>query len=165
MKKISFKNKAFTLIELLIVISIIGILSSIILVSTNDTRAKGRDTKRIADISQLRIALELYYSNNSSRYPETNSLNILTHDSQKLIAQIPTDPSGASYANSGNYFYYSNGDHFHLGAKLESANAYLLSDHDRVNSGGTGDFEGKSEACGATSVNSDNLDKCYDIYR
>jgi prepilin-type N-terminal cleavage/methylation domain-containing protein len=54
----------FTLIELLVVISVIGLLASVLLVSINGARVKARDTKRVADISQIQKAMELYYANN-----------------------------------------------------------------------------------------------------
>src|SRR3990167_4452603 len=56
--------KGFTLIELLVVIAIIGILSSIVLASLNSARQKGRDARRVSDIKQLQLALELYYDSN-----------------------------------------------------------------------------------------------------
>jgi len=50
----------FTLIELLTVMSIIGILSSVSVGSLNQSRAKARDAKRISDLKQIAIALQLY---------------------------------------------------------------------------------------------------------
>nr|AQQ75000.1 hypothetical protein [uncultured bacterium] len=63
-------SRGFTLIELLVVIAIIGILSSVVLASLNSARQKGRDARRISDIKQLQLALELYYDANQS-YPAT----------------------------------------------------------------------------------------------
>ncbi len=51
----------FTLVELLVVISIIGLLSSIVLTTVNSARAKARDARRIADFKQIQTALEFYY--------------------------------------------------------------------------------------------------------
>jgi prepilin-type N-terminal cleavage/methylation domain-containing protein len=53
-------RKGFTLIELLVVIAIIGLISSVVLASLAKARSKGRDARRIADIHQLMIALEIY---------------------------------------------------------------------------------------------------------
>ena len=55
------KRKGFTLIELLVVIAIIGILATIVLVSLNTARQKARDVRRISDLRQVALALEMYY--------------------------------------------------------------------------------------------------------
>lgn len=62
------KSKGFTLIELLVVIAIIGILATIVLVSLNDARQKARDTKRIGDLRQVQLQMEIFYDDNQA-YP------------------------------------------------------------------------------------------------
>ena len=52
-------NKAFTLVELLVVIAVIGLLASIVLVSLGPARAKARDAARISDVRQMSTALEI----------------------------------------------------------------------------------------------------------
>lgn len=64
-------TKAFTLIELLVVIAIIGILAAVVLASLNTARGKARDAKRLADLKNVQVALEMYYSENGA-YPNTN---------------------------------------------------------------------------------------------
>ena len=61
-------KKGFTLIELLIVVAIIGLLASIVLVGLGGARARGRDARRVADLSEVQNALELYYTKNNA-YP------------------------------------------------------------------------------------------------
>ncbi|SRR3989339_646166 len=56
------KQKGFTLIEIIIAMVIIGILVTAASLNYEKVRAKGRDTKRKTDISNLAIALESYYS-------------------------------------------------------------------------------------------------------
>src|SRR6056297_1688593 len=58
------KRKGFTLAELLVVISIIGILSSITLVNLKGVREKVRDANRISDMKQIIVAIELYRDKN-----------------------------------------------------------------------------------------------------
>ena len=109
MNLFSNKNRGFTLIELLVVIAIIGILSSVVLASLNSAREKSRDARRIGDIKQLQLALEMYYDSNSA-YPSTTAA--LVGD---FIPVQPQDPQG------GNYLYALIGSsNYVLGATLES---------------------------------------------
>ncbi len=59
---------AFTLIELLIVVGIIGLLATITIAVVNNGRVKSRDSKRVADLKQLQKALELSFEP-SAGYP------------------------------------------------------------------------------------------------
>jgi general secretion pathway protein G len=61
-------NRAFTLVELLIVMSIIGVLAAIGLGSFTTAQMRGRDAQRKSDLKQVSHALELYFNDHSS-YP------------------------------------------------------------------------------------------------
>ena len=81
-------SRGFTLIELLVVIAIIGLLSSVVLASLNGARVKSRDARRLADLKQLQIALELYYSSQTNgAYPAALSSLAPTY-----ISAEPKDP-------------------------------------------------------------------------
>ena len=105
------QQRGFTLIELLVVIAIIGLLSSVILASLNGARKKSRDARRISDIKQLQVALELYYSEHNA-YPAATS-DLVPGD----ISSVATDP-----ANSAAYTYLiaSGGSYYCLGTTMET---------------------------------------------
>ena len=58
-------NLAFTLIELMVVIAIIGMLSSVVLSSVNSARSKGNDAAIRANLSTIRTQSAIFYDNNS----------------------------------------------------------------------------------------------------
>ena len=62
MKKIS----GFTLLELLVVISLIGLLTAIAAVNFQSTNQRARDGKRQADLEQMRTALEIARADSAS---------------------------------------------------------------------------------------------------
>jgi type II secretion system protein G len=103
------KSKGFTLIELLVVIAIIGILATIVLVSLNTARSKARDTRRVGDIRQVALALEMYNDANGS-YPAAAVANNCTTgywttmstavSGGGFMTAVPTDPT-----NTGVYVY------------------------------------------------------------
>lgn len=114
------RNKGFTLIELLVVIAIIGLLASVVLVSLNTARGKARDVKRISDLHQIILALEMYYDDNGY-YPQSNcgwdcngyrysynsSWDLLSADLAPYIAVLPKDSTNSNCSpwGSGCYSY------------------------------------------------------------
>lgn len=111
------KEKGFTLIELLIVIAIIGLLSSVVLASLSSARTKSRDSKRLEDMKQLQLAIEMYADDNGGVYPtkatfqlyggaygdtryvQTCSKNTLWDSElgpllKPYMSKVPRDPSG-----------------------------------------------------------------------
>jgi len=145
------KQKGFTLIELLVVIAIIGILSSVVLASLNSARAKARDAKRISDIKQIQLALEMYYDEHDGVYPAAISNTELTDDG--YLSVVPKDPGPAG----GNYLYAGLGStsclSYHLGATLETSNTVLDSDKD-ANAG---------TACAGSVADWEGSDPIYDV--
>lgn len=86
------KTWGFTLIELMVVITIITILSAIGLAAFAGARANARDASRIADLEQMSLALEVHRQANGE-YPA--SLSSLVPD---LLEEMPLDPrTGDSY--------------------------------------------------------------------
>lgn len=70
--KKAIRISGFTLVELLVVISIIGLLSSIVLTSVNSARSKARNVREKSDVKQIITALELARSNSpTDQYPES----------------------------------------------------------------------------------------------
>lgn len=100
-------KRGFTLLELLVVISIIALLTLGILAALDQARAKGRDAERISDVKQIHVALELYYAVNK-KYPDPSTLEDDLVDGGHINA-LPTDPkTGDPYLyeteNSGKDF-------------------------------------------------------------
>lgn len=75
-KKELVTKAGFTLVELLVVISIIGVLSSIGLVAFRSAQFRSRDAQRKSDIKQLTNALELFYSDYGT-YPASSNGQIM----------------------------------------------------------------------------------------
>src|SRR5437016_6209270 len=121
-------KKGFTLVELLIVITIIAILSGVGLTFFQQAQAKVRDTKRKEDLRNLGNALELYRQvpQHSDQYIVSASQSCNSTDTTSFYLAIasymsnqivPTDPK-----TGGQYCYYSenNGNSYRLYAKLEN---------------------------------------------
>jgi general secretion pathway protein G len=111
------KDQAFTLIELLIILAIIGILISIALPQYGNLLNKSKQGATRGNLATLRSALSVYYGDNDQAYP-ADDLSCLTVNTRYLplfpeatlapshvptvvvaTEQVPTDVGGWSYNN------------------------------------------------------------------
>jgi general secretion pathway protein G len=84
------KKKGFTLIELLIVMTIIAVLAGMALVSYNGARRAARDSKRKADLEQIRGALEMCYAD-ENQYPGSIDPDVAC-GGETYLSPTPVDP-------------------------------------------------------------------------
>lgn len=107
-------KKGFTLIELVVVVAIIGLLSTLAVVALGSARTKARDSVRLSDLKQIQLALESFYRDQNS-YPSiaggATSLVLGSPSASCLnpsgwqpagcanayLSQVQGDPSGGSY--------------------------------------------------------------------
>lgn len=85
--RINRNHRGFTLIELMIVMSIIGILLTIAVPSYKRSVIKARETVLMEDLYQMRRAIDAYFTDNN-RYPD--SLEELVN--ARYLRGIPRDP-------------------------------------------------------------------------
>lgn len=132
-------NRAFTIVELLIIVVAIAIITAVVIVNYNGLQQRAQAIRRIDDIDQVASLLELYAKNNNGLYPATTanttanwkSVDVRT-DSNCFngsaqtdwipgIASLPqstpnTGSSAGVNGNSGCYLYASNGKEYVLSA-------------------------------------------------
>lgn len=89
-------EKGFTLIEMLVVIAIIGLLSSVVVIGLGGSREKARDARRIADMQQIQNALELAY-NPATGYPAAIPSGAPTTDPQNKAYQYVPNSATLGY--------------------------------------------------------------------
>jgi len=135
----------FTIVELMVVVTIIAILLVIILTSISQNKMKSRDNIRISHVNNVRIALEEYRSacgeypaslqptanngknNSTCNYQFSDFMRVLpelpVREGNSLLIGTPAVPLSSVY---NNYFYSGlstsvNGPcyNYHLGVELE----------------------------------------------
>lgn len=130
------KNRAFTLIELLIVIAIIAILTVAFLPGALKAPAKARDAGRVKAINDIAAALDSYSAEHNGNLPDHNNtdkgclVKPATGDLTILASYFPnntfptdTKPVGNGAcdieANKGAYFYRKEDNNYIVGAIME----------------------------------------------
>ena len=129
-------KKGFTLLEMLLVIAIVGILSSVTVVNLSQLKAKARDANRISDVEQIQKVVEIYFDD-YGEYPNTScqglagivgcasALNSGTWISD-LNMILPNDPI---HGQEGHISDYSDNVHSYIftrGAGIPEEYYYIL---------------------------------------
>ncbi|PKO25694.1 MAG: pilus assembly protein PilE [Betaproteobacteria bacterium HGW-Betaproteobacteria-8] len=83
--RIRKQHNGFTLIELMIVVAIIGIISSIAFPAYQDYVARGKITEATSGLSDLRVKLEQYYQDNRTYAGYVDGSCIRTSDGKPAI--------------------------------------------------------------------------------
>lgn len=105
MKSFRTRTLGFTMIEIMIVMTIIGMIVAMGGAAYSNAVRQGRDARRKVDLDQIRSALELYRSNDvNGTYPTDNYPGTIPSylDQSKVQSylKVPVDPG-----NKKQYFY------------------------------------------------------------
>ena len=102
------------------VIAIIGILSSVVLVSLNVARQKGQDAQIEAALNNMRLETEMYYNQNNNSYS-------VARDCSSGVFASPSVVSAKSSLNSTAVLTcYAEGSSYAISASLNTARSKLL---------------------------------------
>lgn len=126
------RNRAFTLIELLIVITIIGILAVALIPRLTGGPARARDAQRKSDMQQISTALEFYNTDNNG-YPDhvaspLNCVSGLTL-STSYISAVPSDPNVTAFTTALTGWCGANGAYTYIALNTDTdpkIEGYLL---------------------------------------
>jgi prepilin-type N-terminal cleavage/methylation domain-containing protein len=101
------QRRGFTLVEMILACAIIGILASIAYGTFTGMRERARDTQRMSDIEQLRLAMKLY-KDTYGTYPDYRFGSIIGEgepiddELSAFFSTVPADPLGSG---GGNFKY------------------------------------------------------------
>lgn len=147
------KKNAFTLLELLVVIAVIGVLVAIILPNLAGVRLRARDSALKNDLNQLKIALRMYYNDHQSYPDDDGSGNMLACGASGAAICPNSDGSFAlgdvlymkemPASEKYNYSYLAQGENFLIATLLENASDSDITDsvaHCNVSSPTAGNY-------------------------
>lgn len=93
------KRKAFTLIELIIVIAILGILAAIAIPKYNKSRVKAAETAHLANVQMLRSAAQLKILDKDEPFNWTKDTKEKYKD---YVEKWPSIPNGIKFLDASN---------------------------------------------------------------
>ncbi len=123
-------RKAFTLLEMLVVIGIISILVAISTVSYSTVQRKARDARRKGDLSAMQRFLEQCYSINSYVYPSSADTpsHLTGTGTSSLTATCPADSSTLTITDptTNKYNVSSTSNSYSIGLPLEDSTSFTV---------------------------------------
>jgi type II secretion system protein G len=88
--------EGFTLLELMVVISVIAILAGLVLSAAGYVQKKGARSRAEAEVASVSAALENYKADNGD-YPTNSSNNALSGNNTNLVASLMPTNGGKVY--------------------------------------------------------------------
>jgi prepilin-type N-terminal cleavage/methylation domain-containing protein/prepilin-type processing-associated H-X9-DG protein len=139
-------EKAFTLVELLVVMAIIAILAALLLPALATAKQRARATQCLSDIHQIGVGMALYALESNDRFPESGGVifwdqidpetqnhgwmqQLLPYTKNTNVFQCPLDKkSQFSYFNGARAAYVENTNSASINAnKVQFPSALVLS--------------------------------------
>ncbi len=121
------KKRGFTLIEVLIVVTIVALLAVMAIFLLLNNLGKSRDGRRKADLDRIKIAFEEYYVDENTYPPSDILVDCNSGALKPYLGSVPCDPkTKRPYC----YLYDAdfNGQNYRLLSSLESSGDPIIAD-------------------------------------
>jgi prepilin-type N-terminal cleavage/methylation domain-containing protein/prepilin-type processing-associated H-X9-DG protein len=115
------RKRAFTLVELMVVIAIVGMLVGLLIPAVQASRATARRTQCANNLRQIGLGIHMFANSNHGRFPETIHSNVYGQPSKSWVYTLaphmenvdnvrvcPDDPNGEKWLEKKGTSYVIN---------------------------------------------------------